>query len=60
MRVCDRKGCQERQARTITTEDQEIDLCAAHNNEFLEYISSPVTKEQTLEKKKKKRKKRKK
>lgn len=48
MRVCDRKGCSERQAQTIMVATEEIDLCAKHYTEFMEYIKSPsVIKKKT-------------
>lgn len=62
MRICDRKGCTESSAKTIAVlgDGLEFDLCATHNNEFMEYIKSPVVPEPTLlekllTKKKKKR-----
>lgn len=62
MRICDRKGCSENHVKTILVvgDGLEFDLCATHNNEFMEYIRSPVMPEPSLmekilPKKKKKR-----
>lgn len=42
MRMCDRKGCQERQADTIILQSQgsEIDLCPTCLNDVMELIKT--------------------
>lgn len=61
MRICDRKGCHERHAKTILEvgEGQEYDLCSGHYNEFREHINQPekVFEEAVKSVKKKKKKK---
>lgn len=44
MRICDKKGCDERQHDTINTTEQEYDLCKTHMNEFLEWVNKKPKK----------------
>ncbi len=57
MRMCDRKGCYERQAQTlfIKNEGREIDLCARCNNAVMEFIDTPIAEPPPIKKVKKKK-----